>query len=164
MDNKLIKKDRLRYTKNKASANLSYLAILFNVLYFVSIYSSDSGKYYYTVMIGASVVYNLLFLLFTFLSSEGLKNYKLGYAIAVLGIGVMQIVRIFGIPLGASKQIIEGTENVVMDHSQFTYVVIMLCLSAACCIAAGVIGLIRTHALEDHNKKIASGEVILEYK
>ena len=97
-------------------------------------------------------------------SGDNCYEWCLSYMATVLGIGVMQIVRIFGIPLGANKQIIEGTENVVMDHSQFTYVVIMLCLSAACCIAAGVIGLIRTHALEDHNKKIASGEVILEYK
>ena len=41
MDAKTIKKDRLRYTKNKLSANLAYLGIVFDVLYFVSIYSSD---------------------------------------------------------------------------------------------------------------------------
>ena len=56
MDNKLIKQDRLRFTKNTASANLAYLAILFNVLYFVSIYSTDPGNYYYSIDIGVSVV------------------------------------------------------------------------------------------------------------
>ena len=51
MDAKTIKKDRLRYTKNKLSANLAYLAIVFDVLYFVSIYSSDVDTYYYTITI-----------------------------------------------------------------------------------------------------------------
>ena len=61
MDAKTTKKDRLRYTKNKFSANLAYVAILFNVLYFVSIYSSDVDTYYYTMTIGFSVLYNLIF-------------------------------------------------------------------------------------------------------
>ena len=162
MDNNLIKKDRLRYTKNAASANLAYLAILFDVLYFVSIYSSNN-EYYYDINIGISVIYNLLFLLFVFLSSEGLKNYKLGYAIAIIGIGLMQLVRIFGIPLGALKEALDVGGKTVMEQGQFNYVVTMLILSAACCVAAGVIGIVRSHALASHNKKIASGEVVLEY-
>ena len=64
----LIKKDRLRFTKNVLSSNLTLLAIVFNALYFVSIYKSDVGSYYYTWMIGISVVYNLLFMLAAFLS------------------------------------------------------------------------------------------------
>ena len=90
-----VKKDRLRFTKNKLASTLAILGIVFDVLYFVSIYSSDVGNYFYTMIIGASVVYNLLFLLTVFLSSEGVKNYKLGYAVALIAIGVMQIVRIF---------------------------------------------------------------------
>ena len=35
MDKELLKKDRMRFVKNKASSNLAYLAIVFNVLYFV---------------------------------------------------------------------------------------------------------------------------------
>ena len=50
-DIKVVKKDRLRFTKNKISATLCYLAILFNVLYFVNIYSSDVGNYYYSITI-----------------------------------------------------------------------------------------------------------------
>ena len=67
MNNELLKKDRMRFVKNKTSSNLAYLAIIFNVLYFISIYSSDVGNYYYTILIGVSVVYNLLFLLTAFL-------------------------------------------------------------------------------------------------
>ena len=60
-----IKKDRLRYTKNTQSSTFALLAIVFNVLYFVSIYSSDVGNFYYSPTIGISVLCNLLFLLFT---------------------------------------------------------------------------------------------------
>ena len=163
MDNNLIKRDRMRYTKNTASSNLAYLAILFNVLYFVSIYSVDKGNFYYSIIIGISVVYNLLFLLTTFLSSEGLKSYKLNYAIIIIVVGVLQLVRILGIPMSASKAIVSGTETFVMSSEQFGYVVTMLVLSSACCIASGVIGILRTRALRDINSKIASGEVKFEY-
>lgn len=153
MNNNLLKKDRMRFVKNKASSNLAYLAIIFNVLYFISIYSSDVGNYYYTILIGVSVVYNLLFLLTAFLSSEGLKNYKLSYAIVIAVVGAMQIVRIFGFPLDGSKAILDdGT--VVMQTKQLIYTVCMLSLSAASAIASGVIGFIRTKQLEAYKKTL----------
>ena len=157
MNNDLLKKDRMRFVKNKTSANLAYLAIVFNVLYFVSIYSSDVGNYYYSILIGVSVVYNLLFLLTAFLSSEGLKNYKLPYAIAITVIGVLQLVRILGFPIDAIGEVLsDGT--VVMGMGQFVYTVIMLSLSAASAIAAGVIGIIRTSILNNYNKSIQNSE------
>ena len=55
-----IKKDRLRYTKNTLSSSMTYIAILFNVLYFVNIYQSDVGNYYYTITTGISVLMNLI--------------------------------------------------------------------------------------------------------
>ena len=39
--------DRLRYTKNSISAVFSYIAIALNALYFISIYSTDYGSYFY---------------------------------------------------------------------------------------------------------------------
>ena len=56
LDEANIKKDRLRFTKNKFSANMIILAIVVNALYFVNIYRSDVGNYYYKIMIGASIV------------------------------------------------------------------------------------------------------------
>ena len=143
----------MRFVKNKASSNLAYLAIIFNVLYFISIYSSDVGNYYYTILIGVSVVYNLLFLLIAFLSSEGLKNYKISYAVVIAVIGTLQIVRIFGFPLGGvSETLADGTK--VMKTGQFVYVACMLSLSAACAIGSGVIGFIRTKQLEAYQKTL----------
>ena len=62
-DENLIRRDRMRFIKNSQSANLCYLAILLNVFYFVSIYKSDVGTYYYNILIGVSIVYNLIFML-----------------------------------------------------------------------------------------------------
>ena len=76
MNDQMIKQDRMRYIKNTTSSRLCYLAILLNVLYFVSIYKSDVGSWYYQILVGGSIVYNLLFMLMAFLASEGVKNYQ----------------------------------------------------------------------------------------
>ena len=150
-----IKKDRLRYTKNTLSSSMTYIAILFNVFYFVSIYQSDVGNYYYSITIGLSVLCNLVFLLVAFLSSEGLKNYKLNYAYIIMGIGVLQIVRIFGIPTMAHNTTVAlgGEEVQVMDDSQFNYVLICLIVSAAACFIAGIVGLYKTVTLNNYLKE-----------
>ena len=41
MNEQSVKLDRMRYTKNTTSSRLALLAIVFDVLYFVSIYKSD---------------------------------------------------------------------------------------------------------------------------
>lgn len=155
-----VKKDRLRYTKNKLSSTLAILGIVFDALYFISIYSSDVGNYFYNYIIGASVVYNLLFLLCVFLSSEGVKSYKLGYAIALIVVGAMQVGRIFYIPLKAHSSMVSvGVEMVpAMDGKQFAYVIVCLVLSAVACIASGVIGIYKTRVLEGYNKQLAEAE------
>lgn len=153
-DVKTIKKDRLRYTKNKLSANLAYIGILFDVLYFVSIYSSDVNNYYYTITIGLSVLYNLVFLLCAFLSSEGVKNYKLGYSWFVMGVGALQFVRILGIPRMAHSAltIVDGMEVTVMADGQFAYVALCLVISGAACIASGIVGVYKAMVLSKHMK------------
>lgn len=158
MNKELLKKDRMRFVKNKTSTNLAYLSIVFNVLYFISIYSSDVGNYYYSITVGVSVVYNLLFLLITFLSSEGLKSYKMSYAIIITVVGALQLVRIFGYPLDASNAVLsDGTT--VMGTGQFVYTVVMLSLSAASAIAAGVIGIVRTTVLKKYNETLGNAAI-----
>lgn len=151
-EDRVVKIDRMRYTKNTASSSLALLAIVFDVLYFVSIYQSDVGSYYYTYLIGISVLYNLIFMLMTFLSSEGVKNYKRPYSWLLIALGVIQIARIFILPMGA----LEATINIkkeavqVMGNAQFIYVVACLCISSVCCFASAVINLIKSRQLEKH--------------
>ena len=155
-DAKVIRKDRMRFSKNTTSSTLAIIAIVFNVLYFVSLYSSDINQYYYNYNIGLSVVYNLLFLLFTFLCSEGIKNYKNSYAFGIIALGVLQIPRIFYIPMKAHATIesVEGVEQLVMGDGQFRYVVIMLALSCVAAVASGVIGIYKTAVLRSYLKSI----------
>ena len=86
-----IRLDRMRYVKNTASSRLCYLAILLNVFYFVSIYKSDVGSWYYQILIGASIVYNLLFMLMAFLASEGVKSYQASYSKLLYGLSAGQM-------------------------------------------------------------------------
>ncbi len=153
---KTIARDRMRYTKDKRSANLVLIAIVLDCLYFVNIYKSDVGSYYYTWQIGASIIYNLLFLLTAFLASEGVKNRKTGYTGILLGIGLMQVVRIFYLPAKAHAAVItvSGAEVVVMDDQQFLFVVVCLILSAVCCIAAAVNSFVNNKNLAEHMRSI----------
>ena len=161
-EKKQIQLDRMRFTKNTLGSRLVYLAILFDVLYFVSVYESDVGTWYYQALIGVSIVYNLVFMLIAFLASEGVKNYKTGYGYLLLGLGVGQIVRIFILPLMASNALTKRSDPVlkkvvevaVMDQSQFAWIVVFLCLSAARCIIAGAVSVIRSRKLAAYNASL----------
>lgn len=155
-DPKQVRLDRMRYAKNALSSRLTYLAILFNVLYFVSIYESDVGSWYYSISIGASIVYNLVFMLMTFLASEGVKNYKLGYSVLLLVAGALQIGRIFYLPMQAYKATVTISKVTypVMEMPQLIWVIVCLSLSALCCLAAGVIGVYRSRTLSAYNASL----------
>ena len=144
--------DRMRYVKNTASSRLCYLAILLDVLYFVSIYKSDVGSWYYQILIGASIVYNLLFLLMAFLASEGVKNYQKNYSWLLYGLGIGQIIRIFILPTQAHNALVQvgGTEVPAMGDAQFARVIIYLLGSAACLIGAALINQRKCTLLEGH--------------
>lgn len=162
-DQKQVQLDRMRFTKNLLGSRLVYLAILFNVLYFVSVYESDVGNWYYQALIGVSVVYNLVFMLVAFLSSEGVKNYKTGYGYVLLGLGAGQIARIFILPLMAHSAITKRSDPVlkkvlevpVMEDPQFFWIVVFLCLSAVCCIVAGAISVERSKKLAAYNASLS---------
>lgn len=150
------KRDIMRFTKDKRSANLVILAIVFDCLYFVSLYQTDVGSWYYTWMIGASIVYNLLFLLIAFLSSESVKSRKSGYSGILIGIGVMQFVRMFYLPAKAHEAVVvvSGVELKAMEDGQYTYVLVCLALSGLCCIAAAVNSYINNKNLAEHMRTL----------
>lgn len=152
-----IKKDRLRYTKNTDSATQAYVAIIFNVLYFVSIYSKDVGNFYYNNTIGFSVISNLLFLLAAFLCSEGVKNYKYSYSIAFIPLGIFQIIRIFGIPYDAYNTVLklDGSIVRVMEPTQLIFTCIFLLCSAAACFATAIGGIIKTKTLREYENSLS---------
>ena len=151
-EEKTIRLDRMRYTKNSLASGFALLAILFDVFYFISIYESNVGSWYYNILIGASILYNLVFMLAAFLSSEGIKNYKIGYSYVMIVLGILQVVRIFIYPMrahAASVTIQEQTVT-VMQNRQFVFCVIWLLASAACLIIGAVVGMIRSRQLAAH--------------
>ena len=154
--------DRMRYIKNTASSRLCYLAILLNVLYFVSIYKSDVGSWYYQILVGGSIVYNLLFMLMAFLASEGVKSYQKSYSWLLYGLGVLQIVRIFILPTQAHQAVVQvgGAETLAMGDGQYIRVLIYLAASAACLIGAALINQRKCDLLAGHlNSLKAKGAV-----
>ena len=155
-DVQTIKKDRLRYTKDSFSSTMAILAIVFDCLYFVSIYQSDVGTYYYNWLIGVSIVYNLIFLLAAFLASESVKNRRTGYSGILVVLGVIQIARIFILPMQAHAAVaqVNGVEVAVMDDKQFIYCVVCLVASAVCCVVAAVVSARNNKILADYMKTI----------
>ena len=152
MNDRELKLDRMRYVKNTASSRLCYLAILLNVLYFVSIYKSDVGSWYYQILVGGSIVYNLLFMLITFLASEGVKNYQESYSKVLFVLGALQVCRIFILPMQAhaASVKISGAETAVMGDGQFIRCIVYLTGSAACLIVSGIINMRKAAALKHH--------------
>lgn len=151
MNDRSVKLDRMRYTKNTASSRLVLLAIVFDVLYFVSIYKINV-EYYYNLLMGASILYNLVFMLAAFLSSEGVKNYKQGYSYALCALGVIQLARIFILPVRAHATTVTvgGAEIMAMSDGQFARVVVYLVASAVCLFIAAAVNFVKSRALKAH--------------
>ena len=152
MNDRELKLDRMRYVKNTSSSRLCYLAILLNVLYFISIYKSDVGSWYYQILVGGSIVYNLVFMLMTFLASEGVKNYQKPFSALLYVLGVLQAARIFILPLQAHEAVVKigGAETAVMQNGQFIRCIVYLAGSAACLICAAWINQRKAAALQKH--------------
>ncbi len=156
MTDEYIRKDRMRYVKNKLSGNLAILSIILNALFFISIYKSNVGQYYYKPLIGGSIVYNLLFMMIVFLVSEGSKNYQIGYSYIAFPVGVLQFARIFIYPMMAhsSVTLTTGIEEQVMKDAQFIRLLIYLIGSGCCLILSAVIGMIRAKKLKKHIEEV----------
>ncbi len=151
-DEKTIRLDRMRYTKNSLASGLALLAILVNVFYFINIYESNVASWYYNILMGASILYNLIFMLAAFLCSEGIKNYKIGYAYGMFVLGIIQIIRIFIYPVRAHSSTVEIMKETVtvMETKQFITCVIYLVVSAACLILGAIVGVVRSRQLQAH--------------
>ncbi len=143
-------RDRMLYTKDKTASFLALVAIVLDVLYFVAYYQMDVGSYYYTWMTGASVIYNLLFMLFVFLASESMKNRNGVYNKALMIVGAMQFVRMLYLPAKAIKSTVEvgGKSLEVISAGKYAFCLVVLAVSGICCIAAALVN-------SANNKKLA---------
>ena len=85
-----------------------------------------------------------------------MKNYKKSYSYLLAAAGVIQIVRIFIIPVKAhaTEAIVNGETVLVMQNAQFTRVLVYLVVSAACLIGSAAVNYIRCSELEAHLKTL----------
>lgn len=161
---KFLSNDRLRYSKNKISAVMAYLAILFNAIYFAFIYKgvqADVSTYYFNITVGVSVLVNIVFMLLAFLASEGVKNYKIAHAVIMFVLAGLQVFRIFGYPINAHATThAADASKLIMGDGLFTLCLIMLIASAVCLVYGGVITVIKAGKLKAHNALIESGETV----
>ncbi|MDE7440013.1 MAG: hypothetical protein K2N23_05865 [Clostridia bacterium] len=165
----VIKDDIQRYKKNKLASMLAILGLVLCCAYFVVLYAQvKNGNYYYKWPIALDVIFNLIFLLFVFLLSEQVKNYNRKLFWLQMFLGVMQIVRIFWLPLaGVTETVYPKLVGIdypgkVLSSGAFICMVVFLAGSSACVIASGIVGFIRSLSLEKFTKKLASGEISVE--
>lgn len=154
--NPVIQNDIMRYKKNKLGSMLALLGLVCGCVYFVVLYAQvKNNNFYYTWEIAFDVVYNLFFLLFTFLFSEQVKNYNSKMFPLQVIVGALQVARIFWLPL------IGITQN-VLSAGTFIAMAVALAASGVLIIASGVIGYFRSRSVANFNKKVMSGEINLE--
>ncbi|MEG1706451.1 MAG: hypothetical protein RR291_03040, partial [Clostridia bacterium] len=96
----------------------------------------------YTILLGVSIVYNLLFMLAVFLSSVEIKIYNIKFAIVLLVMGVLQIARIFFLP--TKFFLLNTEEDIILTSEVYTKLIIYLVISSALLIASGIVGLINS--------------------
>lgn len=171
MKNKIIRNDINRYKKNKFPGTLALLSIVFMCLYFMFMYKQTAGDIrqlyqdktpVYTYLIGISVVLNLVMLLAIFLTSEEIKGYSKKFSVVALVLGGIQIIRIFGYPLYSSTHYFQYMNRTLISAGTCTLLIVLLVASAACLIAAGVLGLITSSNLSKYRKELEAGKIDLE--
>lgn len=150
-DKNAVRIERIRYTKNRLSAGLALLSVLFDALFFINIYESDVGSWYYSILMGVSILYNLIFLLTGFLCSEGVKNDRISCAYIMIALGFGQILRIFIYPVKACESTVTIGERTVavMGRGQFIVCVLWLLLSGTCMLVGAVISINRGRLLRE---------------
>ena len=131
--------EKMKYKKDKSSANLAIIGLALNVIYFFTMYKNNNN-YYFNLSIGMSVLYNLVFMLAAFLTSEKLKAYEKAFSYTAIVLGVLQLVRIFNYPLDAYQA-------TFLAKKSFIICVTCLSLSGISLITAGVCSYIKSTVL-----------------
>lgn len=144
VSDKYVSKEKLKYRKDKLAYTLSILGLVVNVLFFINLYKNNDN-FYYSWKIGVSILYNLIFMLLVFLSAEEIKHYRSNYAILLLVIGLLQIVRIFIYP----KQ---GFDAKALSQGDYIISIIYLIVSGTLLICSGICSLIKSTILKNFIK------------
>lgn len=154
--NPIIQKDILRYKKNSLAGNLALLGLACGCVYFLTLYGQvKNNNFYYNWSIAFDVIYNLFFMLFTFLFSEQVKGYDSKMFPMQMVVGAFQIGRIFWLPL-------TGLIAEAINIGVFLVMAIALAASGALIIVSGVLGFIRSREVAQFVKQVEEGAIDID--
>ena len=132
--------EKLKYRNDGLSYALILLGLAVNVVYFILLYQNNNN-FFYSLNVGFSIIYNLLFMLFIFLCAENIKKYNCKYAYLSIAFGIMQFVRIFKYP----KQALNAGG---LEQSQYVVITFVLIASAILLIAGSITSIIKSTILK----------------
>jgi hypothetical protein len=132
--------DKKKYRTDTISYTLVLLGLVFNVLYFTTLYKNNHN-YYYNYKMGISVVYNLVFMLLVFFGAEEIKHYRRPYAVLLFIIGLLQIGRIFVFPRLAF-------EADRLSRESYNWIIVYLLASCALLVAGAITSFVNTTILK----------------
>lgn len=132
--------EKMKYRNDSLAYLFILLGLVANVVYFIIFYEVNN-QFLYTLKIGISIIYNLLFLLGVFLAAENIKKYNRKYAFFTLFVGLMQFVRIF-----AYLQEVNGAD--VFTGNKHLTLVILLIISGALLILGSIVSIINSTILK----------------
>ncbi len=170
---KIVRDDIMRYKKNKLGQWLCYGGLAFGCLYIMLLYAYNNSTFY-TVLMGASVLYTLVLLLASFLCAEGVKVYNKRYCIVLLILAVVEFARIFIYPnIAWRDQAFWITLNktqvgkdyfgaILSQPAARSILIVYLVLSTLFYIAAAVYSYFVCVRHEAFEKRIAEGTVDVE--
>ena len=131
--------DIMHYASNRSSFWLIILAIILNVAMFLIIYTTTDCTP--NVQLGIDLLINVIFMLACFLTAGKTSKYSRFWGIGSIVLGGIQVVRICWIPLVYYLKYLN--DGAGLNHGLFVACIVLLVLSAASLIAAGMITLIK---------------------
>ena len=140
-----IKADKMRYQTNTSAFSLILLGLVLSVAALFSIITPSTIVPDFTTAL--EILINIILMLVTFLAAERCKFYDRKWAIAVIFIAAIHILRIFFVPTRL-------VANDMITASQYIKIILLLVGSAVALIFGAIITLRKHHVLSQHMKEM----------
>lgn len=154
-----IKLDKMQYHPNLTSYYLGLASIILNIIYVFKVLSIMEP----TVIVGIKILLNIVLLLITFLANEKIKYYSKYYALLMIIVGVLVLLRLLYVPI----QVFNGTVVLKTNMNRVKigfYLTTILILMSFCYCTSGIIGLNKHIRLERYKSSVDMKKVLDEYE
>jgi len=123
------KAEIMQYQTDKLSYSLCIFGIIFDMIYFVSLYTNRAVVPDFTI--GVDILVNIVFMMIAFLASEKLKAYEKKWNIYAALLGIIQAARVLWLPMH-----FKNLEMLV--DKKLSFVIFCLLASALVMLLAGL--------------------------